>query len=302
MLMSRSLLTATCAIAIGFVHPTHAIILVGGGNLVNTTNPGSGAPWDEVASVTNSSGTHSTSGSAIHVGGGYMLTANHVSLAQGYVSFDGSSTYQIASGSSVQVMSGTDVVDLKVFQITNNPGTSGVNLFPELAKGQEADFGAATHIGWGTGHNSADTSNPWAWGNSSTSEKRWGVNVFEGATIFTYTNGGLNYNFESIYTASDSDATFNEAAATLYDSGSGLFIKDGVDQWFLAGTIVTVSTNGSSTFAADNTADLNFAVRIAEYSDEIAALMTAPLAVPEPAIFPFLLGLVAMSAACGRRG
>lgn len=300
--MSRSLLTATCAIAIGFVHPTHAIILVGGGNLVNTTNPGSGAPWDEVASVTNSSGTHSTSGSAIHVGGGYMLTANHVSLAQGYVSFDGSSTYQIASGSSVQVMSGTDVVDLKVFQITNNPGTSGVNLFPELAKGQEADFGAATHIGWGTGHNSADTSNPWAWGNSSTSEKRWGVNVFEGATIFTYTNGGLNYNFESIYTASDSDATFNEAAATLYDSGSGLFIKDGVDQWFLAGTIVAVSTNGSSTFAADNTADLNFAVRIAEYSDEIAALMTAPLAVPEPAIFPFLLGLVAMSAACGRRG
>ena len=300
--MIRSLLTATCAIAIGFVHPTHAIILVGGGNLVNTTNPGSGAPWDEVASVTNSSGTHSTSGSAIHVGGGYMLTANHVSLAQGYVSFDGSSTYQIASGSSVQVMSGTDVVDLKVFQITNNPGTSGVNLFPELAKGQEANFGAATHIGWGTGHNSADTSNPWAWGNSSTSEKRWGVNVFEGATIFTYTNGGLNYNFESIYTASDSDATFNEAAATLYDSGSGLFIKDGVDQWFLAGTIVTVSTNGSSTFAADNTADLNFAVRIAEYSDEIAALMTAPLAVPEPAISPFLLGLVAMSAACGRRG
>ena len=101
---------------------------------MNTTNPGSGAPWDEVASVTNSSGTHSTSGSAIHVGGGYMLTANHVSLAQGYVSFDGSSTYQIASGSSVQVMSGTDVVDLKVFQITNNPGTSGVNLFRSLRR------------------------------------------------------------------------------------------------------------------------------------------------------------------------
>lgn len=299
--MIRFLLAATCAIAIGFVHPSHAIILVGGGNLVNTTNPGSGAPWDEVATVTNSSGTHRTSGSAIHVGGGYMLTANHVSLAQGYVSFDGISTYQISSGSSVQVTSGADVVDLKVFQITNNPGTSGVNLFPEFAKGQEASFGAATHIGWGSGHSSNDTSNPWAWGDSSTSEKRWGVNVFEGATIFTYTNGGLNYEFQSIYTASDSDATSNEAAATLYDSGSGLFIKDGVDQWFLAGTIVAVSTNGSSNFASDNTADLNLAVRIAEYSDEISALMTAPLAVPEPAIFSFLLGLVAMSAACGRR-
>ena len=74
-----------------------------------------------------------------------------------------------------------------------------------------------------------------------------------------------------------------------------------MDQWFLAGTIVAVSTNGSSNFASDNTADLNLAVRIAEYSDEISALMTAPLAVPEPAIFSFLLGLVAMSAACGRR-
>ena len=299
--MGRSLLTATCVIAIGLAHSTHAIILVGGGNLVNTTDPGSGAPWDEVARVTNSSGTHSTSGSAIHVGGGYMLTANHVSLAQGYVSFDGSTTYQIAGGSSVQIVSGADVVDLKLFQITDNPGTSGVNLFPELAKGLEANFGAATHIGWGIGHNSADASNPWDWGNPSTSEKRWGVNVFEGATSLTYTIGGLDYDFESLYTASDSDATSNEAAATLYDSGSGLFIKDGADQWFLAGTIVTVSTNGSSTFAADNTADLNFAVRIAEYSDEIAALMTAPLAVPEPAVFSFLLGLVAMTAACGRR-
>jgi hypothetical protein len=297
--MSHSLLTVACLV--GLVHSAYSIILVGGGNLVNTTDPGSGAPWEEVARVTNVSGTHVTSGSALHVGGGYMLTANHVSLAQGYVSFDGSTTYQIASGSSVQVTSGADVVDLKLFQITSNPGTSGVNLFPELAKGLEGGFGAATHIGWGIGHNSADTSNPWVWGDSSTSEKRWGVNVFEGATSLTYTIGGLDYDFESIYTAADVDATSNEAAATLYDSGSGLFIKDGADQWFLAGTIVTVSTNGSSTFAADNTADLNFAVRIAEYSDEIAALMTAPLAVPEPAVFPFLLGLVAMSAACGRR-
>jgi len=177
----------------------------------------------------------------------------------------------------------------------------GVNLFPEYAKGLEGDFGAATHIGWGVGQNPDDLSNPWAWGSSSTSEKRWGVNAFEGATILTYSHGGFDYDFESIYTESDSDATVNEAAATLYDSGSGLFIKDGADQWFLAGTIVTVSTDGSSTFAADATADLNYAVRIAEYSDEIAALMIDPITVPESSTLALMFGLMALGAVMRRR-
>jgi len=300
------LLPAICLIALGAVHSSYGIILVGGGNLVNTTDPGDGAPWDEVARVTNASGTHTTSGSAVHLGGGYMLTANHVSLSQGYVSFDGSTTYQIAGGTTVQVMSETDVtevVDLKLFQLTDNPGTSGVNLFPEPDKGVEGSFGAATHIGWGVGEagNPVDLPNTWSWGNSGTSEKRWGVNAFEGATDITYSFGGFNYDFESIYTESDTDATVNEAAATLYDSGSGLFIKDGADQWFLTGTIVTVSTNDSSTFAADATADLNYAVRIAEYSNEIASLMIDPIAVPEPATAALLFGLIALGVLTRRR-
>jgi hypothetical protein len=224
-----------------------------------------------------------------------MLTANHVSLSEGYVSFDGTTTYQIADNSTFQIVSGADVVDLKLFQITDNPATIGVNLFPEDMKG--LDFGVATHIGWGVGYDDTGTSNPWTWGESDTVEKRWGLNEFEGATRINYPSGGLDYDFESLYTASDSDVSVNEAAATLYDSGSGLFVRGPANEWFLAGTIAVVSNNGSSTFAADDTADLNYAVRIAEYSDEITALM----AVPEPAVFSFLIGLFAMTAACGRR-
>ena len=224
-----------------------------------------------------------------------MLTANHVSLSQGYVSFDGTTTYQIAGGSAVQVTKGADVIDLKVFQLTSDPGTSGVNLFPSGAKGLEGAFGAATHIGWGFGHDPADVSNPWTWGNAATSTKRWGVNEFSSATDIAYSHGGFNYDFESLVTALDSDATANEAAATIYDSGSGLFIKDGADNWFLAGTIVTVSTNGSSTFANDGSQDLNYSVRIAEYADEILAL------VPEVSSYSLWSGLFAAAFLFRRR-
>jgi hypothetical protein len=284
-----------CAISSIFVmlsqHTTYGIILVGGGNAINTTDPGDGLPWDEVARITNASGTHVTSGTAVHLGGGYMLTANHVSLSQGYVSFDGTTTYQISGASAVQVTSGSDVIDLKVFQLTANPGSLGVNLFPESAKGWETVFGAATHVGWGVGHSSTDTDNPWTWGDSSTSTKRWGVNDFEAAVMLTYSSGGVNYDFESLETALDTDASVNEAAATVYDSGSGLFVQDGVGEWFLAGTMVTVSTNGSSTFGVEDAQDLNYSVRIAEYADEISLLMASPLAVPEPSASALLIGL-----------
>jgi hypothetical protein len=275
--------------------------LVGGGNVINTTDPGAGLPWDEVARVTNVSASHSSSGTAIHIGGGYMLTANHVSLGQGYVSFDGSTTYQILGGSAVQVSSGSDVIDLKVFQLSTNPGSTGVDLFPEYAKGLETLFGAATHVGWGVGHHPVDADNPWTWGDAATSSKRWGVNDFEFALTLNYSAGGVDYGFESLATALDSDATSNEAAATLYDSGSGLFIQDGVGDWYLAATMVTVSSNGSSTFGVEDAQDMNYAVRIAEYANEISLLMTDPIAVPEVSAFTLWLGLTICAFTMRRR-
>lgn len=268
-----------------------AIIIVGGGNAVNISDPGNGAPWNEVARVTNSSGSHTSSGSAVHLGGGYMLTANHVNLSQGYVSFDGENTFQIATGSAVQVSSGTDVIDLKIFQLTANPGTSGVSLLPEIYKGVELmpAYNEVTHIGWGVGHAPADTSNPWVWGSAATtSEKRWGINHIEESIVgFGYTD--TSYDFEAIYTALDSDASANESAATLFDSGSGLFLQYDLDNWFMAGTIVAVSTQGSSTFSSDGTQDLNFAVRISEYTDEIESLLTNPIPVPEASTLSIFL-------------
>ena len=270
-----------------------AIILVGGDNLTNITDPGYDLPWDQVARVTNASGSHKTSGSAVYLGGGYMLTANHVELGQGYVSFDGTTTYAIQAGSGVQVGSG---VDLKVFQLTAAPGFSGVNLFPEAFKGFEST--SSTLVGWGVGvsDDPVDTSNPWSWGDSSTSLKRWGTNTIGAATIVSYSG----YSYEALVTSLGTDVGSSEAAATVYDSGSALFVQDGAANWYLAGMPTVVENNSISNFGTDTfdpsdstRGDFNYFARISEYQEEITALMTDPIVVPEPAMSALLIGLMA---------
>lgn len=288
-----------------------SLIFLNGDNLRNLLDPGNGAPWDEVAHITNPAGTHRTSGSAVHLGGGYMITANHVNLGQGYVSFDGTTTYQIRTGSSVRVTSGSDIIDLKVFQLTRNPGTQGVDLFPEGFMDMEGNFGPATHISWGVGRDTSDTSNPWTWGGSSTVRKRWGTNRFELISFdnfgrprygFRFPDGGTE---ELLVTGLDVNSGPNEAAATLYDSGSGLFLNVS-GNWFLAGVLSTVSSvagDGTSSFGIGNTSDFNFSVRIAEYADEISSLLTDPIPVPESSAFTAIAGMLALGARLmNRRG
>jgi hypothetical protein len=65
--------------------------------------------------------------------------------------------------------------------------------------------------------------------------------------------------------------------------------------------MATVSTNGSSTFAADGSEDLNYSVRVAEYADEIMALMTDPIPVPEPGKLTLFVGLAAATFLLRRR-
>ncbi len=60
-------------------------------NSANQTDPGTGVPWDSVARVAGTNlSLANTTGSAIYLGNGYMLTANHVTLGiDQRVTFDG---------------------------------------------------------------------------------------------------------------------------------------------------------------------------------------------------------------------
>jgi hypothetical protein len=284
-LMRCDILLAICVcVPVG----AHALINFGAGNLQNLSDPGTGVPFDAVARVSHASGS-SLSGTALHLGGGYMLTADHVSMRD-VVSFDGVTDYTVdTSFTPQQVATG---VDMKVFKLDMVPGVSSVRLLDSPLE----EVAEATLIGWGLGR---DPSEPLFdtvvdWGASSTSDKRWGLNVPE-PPPFLYEAGG--YSYVAFGTAlGDQSSTNqglgdNEAAATLYDSGSGLFQELG-GLWYLIGLTTAVESSGSSTYGDDVLAsdgDVNIFVRISAYESDIMALIPEPRASIALAIASLLL-------------
>lgn len=265
-------------------------------NSANQSDPGTGVPWGSVAAVSNSSGTL-RSGSAIYLGGGYMLTANHVTMNTTYsrVTFNGADFYEIdpafKAGSrwaGKQVLSGSDsvVLDMAVFKLKIAPlDIAPVSLLPVGVE----QVAPATMVGWGVGRaeSSALGNATVSWGNESTSARRWGLNVPRSVGDVAY--GG--YSFTSIITIAggngtgfDPDGLGNaEAAVTLLDSGSGLF-QELAGDWYLIGLANTVERQAggnTSTFGNDSTSlagrgDANFFTRISEYHSQILAMVPEP--------------------------
>ncbi len=253
-----------------------AIILYGGDNSTNITDPGTGAPWDAVAKVVSSTGA--TTGSAVYLGNGYLLTANHLA-ASTEVTFDGVNFYTIDPSYSSSFTGG---VDLKIFKLTETPSIAGVSLLDSPLEYS----GEITLIGWGVGRNATPiNTNVVGWGDGSTITKRWGLNVLSGAaTVEGYS--GLIFHLNTPGEGGGLGA--NEAALTRYDSGSGMFqFING--QWYLISIATGVQTSNSSTFG--NPGDLNAGVRISAYYSQI--MMNIP-AIPEPSslalLFPACLG------------
>lgn len=268
--------------------PARAIILFGADNSANTSDPGGGLPWDAVGKLTNSTAT-TVAPSAIYLGNGYMLTANHVDMTGlTSVTFDGTSTLLIdTSYTPKQVAAG---VDLKIFKLTTNPSVTAVHLL-SLPVEQVAN---AYMVGWGVGRDPAESVGDTSvlWGNNATATKRWAINVPKVAT----TIGGYDAikTFLGSPTGTPSGVGADEGALTINDSGSALFQKLG-DTWYLIGVATTVETAGTSNFGNDTSTlphgDYNGFVRISSYAEDIDKI----IAVPEPAALP----LAALAALAG---
>jgi hypothetical protein len=281
-----------CAFSLLF-HPVQAVINFGGDNTYNITDPGTGVPWDAVARVASWDGVSFTSpagsGSAIHLGNGYMITAHHVSLFNS-VTFDGTTPYtRDTSFTPQQVAPG---VDMKIFKLATTPTTSSVNLYTGTSEvGQ-----TATLVGFGVGRDPATPINSTSvpWGTNATIDKRWGRNVIETNATVSYSVSANSYpNNSALITAlGESGGTppglgANEASVTLRDSGSGLFINIS-GTWYLSG-LTTIASN-PTVFGDDLVTDLttqtnwNGFIRISEYEDDIQTL------IPEPGAFALLSG------------
>jgi hypothetical protein len=133
--MRKLLLTTALLLALSAA-PAPALVLWGLDNTANLTDPGTGAPWNAVAKVTNSDGSL-IEGSAVYLGNGFMLTANHVTmnLTYSFVTFDQVETFAIdptfndgVRAYGKQVAPG---VDMAVFKLTSIPvSVTAATLLP----------------------------------------------------------------------------------------------------------------------------------------------------------------------------
>ena len=261
-----------------------AIVFFSQGNDVNLTNLGNGLPWENVVQMQSSTGPI---GTGVYLGNRYVLTAGHVgpltSVKVGLVD------YLIDSSPAVAI----ETADMKLVRLASDPGLGGVRL----NSNPSADGGAAHLVGYGVGRASTSSpgSSPVTWGDSSTAIKRWGTNFVDGAIGAALVGG---YTSDLLRTQFNSNAGANEAALTIYDSGSALFRQIGSD-WYLVGLGAYVQNSGyslaSSQFNSTESDD-NYFIRISSYAD--SSVMIGGVGVPEPSSQSLLFVGAAFLSAC----
>ena len=246
-----------------------AIILYSGDNSANLTAPDTARTdiFNSVAKITNADGTGIV-GSAAHLKGKYLLTAEHVLYKDAiprrtHVSFDGTTYWAIDLNFLPRQIDTADLVLFKLIEDPNLPETQLYSLTNELNK-------TGTLIGWGYGRDAnqtdqTSTTRTWTWGTGSTIDKRWGTNQV--ANSGNADISGKVYDF--LQTRLNSNQGESEAAFAYYDSGSGLYLSNS-GTWQLAGITTAVTTFGSSTFANfTGTQDSNYFVRVSQYRQTI---------------------------------
>ena len=277
--------TGFLGILLGTAIDARAIIFYSAGNDHNTTDPGGGLPWQNVVEVRSSSGI---TGSGVYLGNRYVLTAAHVGPTESVRIND--TFFNLEPAAPIQI--GT--ADMKLLRLQADPGLGNVLLNANSAN----DLGAARLVGYGLGR--SDTSptgtSPVTWGNNTTAIKRWGENTVD----FTFANQTLNgYTSNLLRTQFNTNAGPNEAALTLYDSGSALFRLVG-SNWLLVGLGAYVATGGESFanptgFSGSRTNDDNYFIQISSYAS--AQDILGGVVVPEPGaghLLMFALGVYSM--------
>ena len=262
-----------------------AIVFYSQGNEANLSSPaGLNLPWDNVVQMQSGTGPI---GTGVYLGNRYVLTAGHVgpltSVKIGYVD------YLLDSSPAVAIKT----ADMKLVRLASDPGLNRVRL----NSNPSADGGAAHLVGYGVGRASSSLlgSNPITWGDSSTAIKRWGTNFVDGTRSAEQVAG---YTSDLLRTQFNSNAGVNEAALTIYDSGSALFRQIGSD-WYLVGLGAYVQNSGyslASTQLNSTESDDNYFIRISSYATSVDVI--GGVSVPEPSSQSLLFVGVAFLSAC----
>lgn len=263
-----------------------AVIFYSSGNDHNTSSPGGGLPWDNVVEIRSNTGI---AGSGVYLGNRYVLTAAHVGPTE--VVRINATDFTLEPAAPIQI--GT--ADMKLLRLAADPGLGFIQLNTSAA----LNSGSAFLVGYGVGRSSGSItgSSPVLWGDDTTAIKRWGTNSIDGS-LPDVDSGAYVSNL--LYTQFNTNGGSNEAALTLYDSGSALFRQTG-SGWFLVGLGVSAPspTYGYSTAQdQDYSNDNNYFIQISSYASGTDVLYG--VSVPEPAA-AHLLVLAASILLCRRR-
>ena len=253
-----------------------AIVFFSQGNDANLENPENGLPWDNVVQMRSNSGPI---GTGVYLGNRYVLTAGHVgpltSVKVGFVDYLLDASPAVAIGTA----------DMKLVRLASDPGLNGVRLNTNPS----GDTGNSYLVGYGVGRSSSSLlgSSPVTWGDSSTAIKRWGTNIVDGTRSAEQVGGHTS---DLLRTQFNTNAGVNEAALTIYDSGSALFRQIG-SEWYLVGLGAYVQNSGYS-LASDesnpNDSSDNYFIRISSYSNAVDRI--GAVAVPEPSSSHYFVG------------
>ena len=274
----RVLAAGVVAGVVSSAGPARAVLIQTVSGTDNTSAPADDPGFANVGYANNPNGT------AIYIGGGWVLTAGHVG-GTGIVLASG--TYLQATGSNTSFTlvnnapGKTTYTDLYMFKLATEPvGLPTLAIAPSMPALTEA----VTMIGGGRDRGAFqewtvdDQTTPWTWtgttsggdaagyGTLATQAIRWGTNEVASNDFWersVYGVGPTDYHdVKSFATDFAILPGSTEAQAVLKDSGGAVFTKVG-GQWLLAGVIFSVggfsgqpdpvftAVFGNDTFIAD---------------------------------------------------
>jgi hypothetical protein len=266
---------AIAALALCAAGPAAAVVISGGDGTGNTAPPADDPGFANVGRTSNNL-------SGVYLGGGYVLTADHVGVRD--ISFLGVS-YPAIPGTGVQLANpDSSPADLLVYRIDGGPPLPRPFLASESAKiGDEL---LLVGFGWTREPNPTEWDASWleqppvvytGYKRGGAKTLRWGRNVVS-STGQDFTLSGRKV--RSLETSFDPGGAPDECQAVTGDSGGAAFLKrDG--RWELVGLMWASGTTGEPGQPLD-TAVYGNETRIADlpfYRDQILAT-THPNGIP----------------------
>jgi hypothetical protein len=240
--------------------PALAVLIASGDGTGNTT-----APADDpgFANLGVASGL-----SAIYLGAGWVLTANHVPTGPVVL---GGTSYAPVAGSAVRLEDSPGVpTDLKLFRLVSDPGLPALDISSSSPLHNESVVmvGHGHNRGAATSWNGIDG---WSWAGASA--MRWGTNRVAARNLTIVISSSTVHAFSLVF--DDDGGVSDEATAVTGDSGGAVF-RDAGSAWELGGVMfaaysfvgqpAATSLFGNGTYAAD----------LSYYRSQILAITAEP--------------------------